>query len=97
MLGLVVTNYCGFAFPLCRVNYGYYAKQSQFNRTGTRQSDFNPSLVSQIPSHNGNVPNTYNDITTNVGLKDNSMMEREAASFDMPLNNEGADWKLRLK
>ena len=31
------------------------------------------------------------------GLKDNSMMEREAASFDMPLNNEGADWKLRLK
>jgi hypothetical protein len=31
------------------------------------------------------------------GLKDNSMMEQEAASFDMRLDNEGADRKLKLR
>jgi hypothetical protein len=31
------------------------------------------------------------------GLKDNSMMEQEAASFDIRLDNEGADRKLKLR
>jgi hypothetical protein len=48
MFGLFVTNHCGFLFPLCRANYGHVRSNRNFNRTGTRQFDFNLSLVSQI-------------------------------------------------
>ena len=81
MLGLFVTNYCGSVSPLFRSNYGYYAKQSQFNRTGTRQSDFNLSLGPQIlrsSLHNGNVPNTHNHIPASVraSTADNSTQQK---------------------